>query len=299
MLTNVLMIANPGSGKGVAVEYAERLKVILEETYQANVNLLLTEAEGDAEEWSAKAYGDGFDTVICLGGDGTVREVVQGIVRNENRPYFGFVPMGTVNDLARALGYSMNADEAIEMFRQVQLTTLDVAQVNGRCFINVLAIGSVPESVMNTDSDDKNRFGFLAYVKDAVGHALNNSHYHLQITDSKGNVTELETDLLIVGLTNSVGGYENMFSFASHNDGRIHLAAVKGTGLLDVLKVAIEGGITEEETDNLFVLSDTAIQIKSTQNEEVTTNIDGDEGPSLPIELKVIPQALQVIVPAE
>lgn len=301
MLKQVLIIANPASGKGLAQEYADKLRQVIEEVYQAQVEVRSTEGLGDAIRWSKSAMDNGFDTVLCLGGDGTVNETVQGLMLAEERPYFGFVPLGTVNDLGRALGYDMNPDCAIEQYRNVQTVPLDIASVNDRYFMNVLAIGSIPEAVMNTDSDDKNKLGFLAYVKDAVGKVLGDNSYHLEIEDSQGNVTQLETDLLIAGLTNSVGGYEEMFSFADYDDGLLHLAAVKGSSLVDYAKVALEGGVQEEgETDNLFVLSDHAMKIRSLNAEdEIASNIDGDEGPTLPLELMVIKHALKVIVPKE
>lgn len=298
MLNNVLIIPNPGSGKGKAVEYAEKLSKLLEETYQSQTMVRPTTEVGDARTWSAKALSDGFDTVICLGGDGTVNETVDGLLQNEEVPFFGFVPLGTVNDLGRVLGYDMQPEKAIEQYRKVKTVPLDVGQINETThFINVIAIGALPESVMHTDSQDKNKLGVLAYVRDGVKAYFKKDRYQLEITDSSGNKRELETDLVLVALTNSVAGVESMIPYASYDDGLIHLLAPKENLAVTTFYTLFEGGIQPEETDSMFVLSDNRIQIKDLIGKEIESNVDGDQGPNLPLDIKVLKHRLQVIVP--
>lgn len=299
MLKNVLIIPNPGSGKGKAVDYGKKLGQVLEETYQATVEVRPTSEVGDAKNWSATALADGFDTVICLGGDGTVNETVDGLLQNEEVPYFGFVPLGTVNDLGRVLGYNMNPDKAIEQYRDLKTVSLDIGQINGEThFINVIAIGALPESVMKTESSDKNKLGALAYVKDGVKAYFNQDKYQLEITNSAGDVREIETNLVIIALTNSVAGIEVMIPHASYDDGLVHLIAPKGALAVTTLQTLFEGGIHPEETDSMYVLSDSEISINCLSHDQVESNVDGDPGPSLPLNIKVLKHRLQAIIPA-
>lgn len=299
-MKNILIIANPGSGKNEAKVYATQLERLLIETYQASVEIRLTEKEGDALEWARKANEEQFDTVICLGGDGTVNETVQGVVTGKGAVNFGFVPLGTVNDLARAIGYELDPEKAIHQFKQVQPVGLDVAKVNDTFFINVLAIGSIPESVMNTDSQDKNRLGSLAYIKDAIGAFFSEQSLELVIEHSGGR-EEVTTSLLLVALTNSVGGYEAMLPHAHFNDGQLYLAAIKGGAPKDMIMALFEGSVPREETETILVLKDTHFRIyeKNSSNEVITTNIDGDQGPQLPIEIQILPSAIKVLQPIE
>lgn len=300
MFNKVLIIPNPGSGKGKAEQYADQLRNVLIETHDSEVEVRATEKVGDAEKWAAEAAQEGYDLVVCLGGDGTVRETVHGLLQNEKVPYFGFVPLGTVNDLGRALGYNMDPQKAVEQYRHTKAVSLDIGLINGEeHFINVIAIGALPESVMHTASADKNRLGFFAYVKDGIKAYFSQDRYELKIQTAKGKEYEINTDLLVMSMTNSIGGYEAMVPHASYNDGMIHLLAPKKSLTMASIRALFEGGVPSNETDDVLVLSDSEFTITSAAAREVESNIDGDAGPATPLHVKVLHSALQVIVPTD
>ncbi|MDO5650054.1 MAG: acylglycerol kinase family protein, partial [Gallicola sp.] len=128
MLSKVLIIVNPVAGKGKAKEYGEKLASVIKDHYQAKISLKSTEKEGDAIAWSREAANSGYDGVICLGGDGTVSETLEGLSQANGKPLFGLIPMGTVNDLARALGYSLDAEEVITSYANIYPGKLDIAR---------------------------------------------------------------------------------------------------------------------------------------------------------------------------
>ncbi|MGX7105691.1 diacylglycerol/lipid kinase family protein [Globicatella sanguinis] len=263
MLKKVLVIANPGSGKNKAVEYAGKLTQVLLDEYQAEVTVRVTEKVGDATEWAAQFEGD---SVLCLGGDGTVNETAQGVLKNPQQPNFGFIPLGTVNDVY---------------------------------FINTLAVGSIATSVMETDSDDKNTLGFFAYVKDAVSSFFESDALKLTIDDGK-NEYPIETNLVVCALTNSVGGFEQLVPEATIDDGKIHLLATKGSAPQDLVKAAIDGGLKLQDSEHLLVLESEQFNIRYTDKDdehEVYCNIDGDKGPAVPLSIKCLPQAIKVLQP--
>lgn len=301
-MENILLIANPGSGRGLAEDYAKQLRYLLEEKYQARVEIFLTEKAGDAFSIAAEANKNNFDTVICLGGDGTVNETINGVFENEHLPVFGFLPLGTVNDYGRVLGFSQNPDEAIQQFKDIEIIQSDIAQINNQKFINVVAIGSISESVMNTDSEDKNQLGFLAYLKDGFSAFFQQQSLPLVITNAEGETKNLQTSLILIGLTESIAGFENMMPNASYDDGLLHLIAVKGDTPLDVVRAVLMGGDRTSESDYLYIASSPSFDIEIQKKvindlDEVLTNVDGDEGPALPIQLKTLARALNVIKP--
>lgn len=298
MLKRVMVIANPFSGKGQAEKYALILKSLLEKEYGSLVNIRLTEGEQDAYLWAKKASGIGFDSVICLGGDGTVNETVSGLMSNKIRPLFGFIPMGTVNDLGRALGYSMNPEQAIEQYKRLEKTSLDVIRVNDQYVVNVIAIGSIPESVMMTDSTDKNRFGKLAYVFDGISALFDSKRYHLKITTESGKIHRITTNLLLMCMTNSVAGYPIIRPKIKYNDGELFLIALKGYTPIDAVKAVFDSGILTNESQYILSFKGKKISIEA-EEEGVITNVDGDPGPTLPIEVEVIHQALNICIPID
>ncbi|AXY25944.1 hypothetical protein CL176_08000 [Suicoccus acidiformans] len=297
MFGRTLIIANPVAGKGEGQEYAQALRTVLEETYQNECTIKVTEGDDDAFEWSKQAIDEGFESVLCLGGDGTVSQTVAGLLQNKERPRFAFIPLGTVNDLARALGYSMNPQKAIERMKDVEIDTLDIGQINDQYFINVVAVGPIPESVMQTDSDDKNRLGAFAYVIDGFTAFFSEKGYDLHIVDADGVETDIVSNLLLIGLTNSIGGIEIMNPEAKYNDGLMYLAAIRGHNPMDTIRGVLEGGIFETDKERLLLMESSQFQITTQESQDVPTNVDGDPGPALPLDLQVLHQALEIYVP--
>lgn len=296
MLDKVLIIANPTAGKEQADVYAQSLQKVLQTTHQAEADINYTEKPGDATKWAALAYQSGYDSVFALGGDGTVAEVVQGLMQNEERPNFGFIPLGTVNDLARALGYHLDPQQAVEAIKSVRLSTLDIGKVNNSYFINVIALGPIAESVMTTSIQDKSKMGILAYVKDGIQGLLSDDSMNLEIKDSSGKIYHIDTNLLLIGLTNSVGSLERVFPEATYNDGLLHLIATKRSTPISTIEAGLAVGFNNENSNSVLKVNDKSFYIRAKNNEEFVTNIDGDEGSKLPIHVEVIRAALQVII---
>lgn len=303
MLKDILIIANPGSGKGEAPDRARELSELLKETYECEIELRETTEVGDATKWAEESKDDGFDTVICLGGDGTVNEVVNGLMKVEDPPLFSFVPMGTANDLGHVLGFDMRPRRAIQQFKELEMDVIDVGQVNDHYFIDIVAIGNLPKAVMETSSEDKNRFGFMAYVIDGAKSLVEGERKRYRITNSKKEIFEFESNTLMVALTSSVAGVESFIKHRSYKDGFFQFSAVKGKGILKILNTLIsEGGIPKEKIDNdqLLTFSDNYVKIEEVdadKREKNLSNVDGDEGPALPLTIEVHHKAVRVLRP--
>ena len=305
MLKKILIIANPGSGKGEAPKHAGALEKVLMNEHNPKIDIRETTEEGDATKWAKAAKDEGYDTVICLGGDGTVNEVVNGLMMVEEPPVFSFVPIGTANDLGRVLGFDMRPETAINQFENLELDTIDIGQVNDLYFMDVVAIGDIPTAVMETDSDMKNRLGFLAYVVDGAKAVMNGKIKEFEVTDSKGETYTFNSNALLVALTSSVGGMENLIEHRKYKDGLFQFLALKGNVLTSTLNtLANEGGAPEGHVNNdtILAFSDNEVSIKlldAENTEKMSANVDGDEGPALPLEIKVHKEALKVLRPGK
>ncbi|EFR94602.1 diacylglycerol kinase domain-containing protein, partial [Listeria innocua FSL J1-023] len=108
-----LLIVNPSSGKEKGKTYQGKTEEVLKKRYD-EVEVRLTEKAGDATEFASWASEQGFDAVIAMGGDGTLNETINGLAIHEKRPDFGFIPLGTVNDLARSVGIPLKPEKAIQ-----------------------------------------------------------------------------------------------------------------------------------------------------------------------------------------
>lgn len=303
MLKNILIIANPGSGKGLAPEYAGELSKLLKDVYDSQIEIRETTKVGDAKEWAEGAKSEQFDTVICLGGDGTVSEVINGLMLVKEPPVFSFVPIGTANDLGRVLGFDMNPDQAIEQFKEMVEDSIDIGQVNDLYFMDVVAIGDIPTAVMETESEKKNKFGFFAYVLDGLKAFVEGDLKKYRVENSEGESFEVSSNALLIALTSSIGGMENIVEHREYKDGLLQFAALKGNLLESTVTTLVnEGGVPEGLTndENLLAFSDNRVSIQlieDEQSEKVFSNVDGDEGPALPLEIQVHKQALKVLRP--
>lgn len=297
-METIRLIVNPYSGTGQAEAYAYKLKEVLERTYCADVEIVMIDEDHSAYSLAHSDEGHEFDTVISLGGDGTVNQVISGILDSPRKVKFGFVPLGTVNDLGRALGMSMNPETVIQQFTNVSERKIDIGRINDQYFINVVAIGSIPESVMETSHEDKNKFGWLAYFKDSLKAALSGKSYNFKLSFPDQQIEEINSNLILISLTNSVGGFEQMNQQAAVDDGKLYLSAVLGNNIFDMSSALIEGKLLDRETEKLYSFESQKVTIELTDSESLTCNVDGDPGMTLPVTLEVLPQVLTCLIPA-
>lgn len=182
-----LVIVNPTSGRERAPKYIPLLSSVLSKRYD-DVSIKLTQKAGDAKDFARRAAEKNKD-IICMGGDGTINEVINGMVPVRSDSCFGFIPFGTVNDLARALHIPRSPQGAIRMLEQAKRTTIDVGKINDRYFINIVAAGLIPEAVSEVTIKEKTLFGSLAYFMKGF-QALPKQHsYHFHIREENGTIS--------------------------------------------------------------------------------------------------------------
>ncbi|MGT2667327.1 diacylglycerol/lipid kinase family protein [Streptococcus rifensis] len=293
-MTRALLIINPSAGGEKALGYEASAKAKLATAFD-DLTVSYTEKAGDALTFAKTAAHEHFDAVFVMGGDGTVNEGISGLAEEPYRPAFGFFPLGTVNDLARALKMPLDPAEAIAQIDLSRTKPLDIGKVNDSYFMNVVAIGAIPESINDVDSEEKTKYGKLAYFISGVENLINNSPYRFQL-NIDGEEKEITSTTIIIGLTNSIGGFENILPDAEVNDGKLHLIYLKDKNLLETIQ-AIPSLVSGVDSSNRFVayqdFKDITISLLDSQ-ETLTLNVDGDEGDSLPVTLSILPSHLQV-----
>ncbi|OJF94741.1 diacylglycerol kinase family protein [Alkalibacterium sp. 20] len=298
-MTKAVVIVNPTSGREEGEEYGPQAKAELEKLYD-EVELKWTEKAGDAMVFAREAARAHVDAIYALGGDGTVNECVNGIAPEENRPAFGFIPLGTVNDLGRVLEIPMNPDKAIKALTNRKKKAIDIGKLNDTYFIDIVAIGSIPEAVHSVPIEKKTKLGPLAYFLEGVKAISEKEVYSFQF-DINGETTEVDSFLVLIALTNSVVGIQTMIPDARVDDGYLHLVALEGGNIadkLDLVPKVFSGKLTEDENVFYRKFEEANISLTDEQkNDSVITNIDGDEGDSLPIKLNVIKQHIEVFIP--
>ncbi|WP_405105293.1 YegS/Rv2252/BmrU family lipid kinase [Paenibacillus sp. FSL K6-1217] len=293
-MQQAMIIMNPSSGKAEARDYIRAVEEVLQGAgYQVAVHE--TAGEGDATAFCNQACSEKYDLVVAIGGDGTLHETMNGLANQQHRPKLGIVPMGTVNDFARALQIPLLPEEAIRTLSSSHTQRVDMGRLNDRLFANVVAAGSLAGSLSSVTTEDKTRLGFLAYLKEGIKELASNTAHTLTITHD-GEIWEGSSPLFIAALTNSVGGFEKLAPAAAVDDGLLHCFIVKDLHLLNSVTVSISLllGNLRNHKDVIYF---TAKEVSVRSAEPVQTNVDGEQGPPLPITLSTIPRHIQVVVP--
>lgn len=289
-MKKAMLIVNPSSGGEQSKDFEDKATSKLREFFD-EVQVYHTQGEGDATSFCKQACREHYHSVFAMGGDGTVNEAINGLAEQPYIPNFGFFPLGTVNDLARALHLSMEPLEAIEEFDPNRIVDLDIGRINNRYFMNVVAIGVLPEAINDVESEDKTKFGKFAYYLSAVKNLISMETFKFRVSlDNKEE--ELETSTILIGLTNSIGGFETLFPEAKVNDGFLNFVAIKDKNLLDTIKAVPDllRGI-DSSTENLkYKRFERCVIEQLDSDHALTVNIDGDPGPELPISIQVLPR---------
>lgn len=294
-----VVVINPVAGHAAGKKYEQPLKAALLENFD-DVLVKYTEQDGDATRFVAEAVEQGADTYFVVGGDGTINEAINGLARLANPLQFGFLPLGTANDLARALKIPLDPAKAIAAYKHFHQQQIDIAKINDEYFMNVTAIGTIPEALTHTKTEAKTRFGFLAYVRDGLNALLKSKNQQYDIIID-GQEKHLTTNLIIIALTNSVGSFENMIADAKVDDGKLHFMALKSGNIWqgggEIMRQLLQGDASK--ADNVVYATAGSVEIHQAPGSThiIETNVDGDPGPKLPIKIAVVPRKITVIVP--
>ena len=294
-MTKAMIIVNPSSGAEESENYTEKLKKQLDAVASEFV-IKKTKKSGDAKEFSEEAALNDYEAVFVLGGDGTVSEAVNGLMLHESKLPLGIIPLGTVNNVARAIGIPMNPEKAIDSLEQLTVQQIDVGKLNDRFFISSTSVGPIPESVQEVDVDMKTKFGVFAYLIEGIKALRNDETYTFEL-DIDGEKWTAEYSMLLIAMSNFVGGVGTIIPEAAIDDGLIHLVTLKETTAKEKLSLVPELFQNKEYTkDQLEHRSFKKARIRLVEDidKEINCTVDGDKGQTFPLEIEVLPQALSV-----
>ena len=166
MQGNVLLVINPVSGDGAAKNWAYDMVEILSRRFPI-VSVYLSRGNGDIKKTVAEKAAE-YEAVVVTGGDGSLSELLDGIVESGASPLLGYVPMGTINDFAGSHGISKNVKTALRQIVHGEEHVYDVGLLGGRAFSYVAAFGAFTDVAYLTPQDMKSALGKLAYISEAT-----------------------------------------------------------------------------------------------------------------------------------
>ena len=297
-MKKLLFIVNPMAGIGAyKTNFGETLYTLHAGGIVPTVRF--TAGRGDATA-IAEAEGADYDVVCCLGGDGTLSEVMEGIVRlpEPSRPPIGYIPLGTANDVATTLNLPKN--NMLAAARRVlhgQPMDFDVGTFAGAgTFTYVAAFGAFTDVSYETPQQEKQALGHFAYVLEGMMRLPKITKYHARVEYDNG---VLEDDFLFGGVMNStsVAGLIHLNSDKIRlDDGLFELALVKSPKNIADLR-AILTDLRERTYDGRFIKLVPTSFARFTFTQPVAWTRDGEDGGSFEqIELRNLNRAVKIIV---
>jgi len=206
-MKKLLFVFNPMAGKSkIKTKLVEILDIFVKAGYMPTT--YPTQCHNDAKNIIMENASD-YDLVVCSGGDGTLNEVVTGMMKCENPVPIGYIPAGSTNDYAKSLGIPNLMEEAAQMAVSGNYFNTDTGVFNGETFVYVAAFGLFTAVSYQTSQRKKNVLGYAAYVFEGAKDLMSIESYHLKI-NIDGEVIEDDFIYGMVSNTVSVGGMKNM-----------------------------------------------------------------------------------------
>ena len=223
----LLFIVNPRAGKTKSLAPLFDAAAIYSEAGYL-VSVRKTTHRGEATEL-AESLGPEFDVVVCHGGDGTLNETVNGVMRipREYRPLVSYLPGGSTNDFAASLNISSNPAEAAASAMRMKPRSLDVGKFGERNFVYVASFGAFTKTTYTVQQDIKNMFGHFAYLLEGVKNLDTLCPYRMKIT-ADGEVFDGEYLFGAVSNSTSIAGTITLPSdIVDTDDGKLEVILIK------------------------------------------------------------------------
>ena len=271
-MKRLLFFINPNAGHAeIRSSLMEVLAIFCKGGYEPTVHM--TTGPRDITRQIAER-GTQYDLIVCTGGDGTLNEAVSGLMAlpYEKRPPLGYIPGGTVNDVASTLGLS-------------------------KYFTYVAAFGIFTDVPYETPQEDKRIWGRLAYIMNGAGALgrLKPTHVRVYYEDRKE-----EADVLVglVTSTTSVGGFKATKDLGiSLNDGLYEMILVRATKTLAEFNLAATRALRLDFDNDSFISTQTGA-LRFEFDEPVSWTVDGEFGGSVTeVEIHNEHRAIDIVVP--
>ena len=290
------IIYNPTSGREL---FRRHLPEVLEKMEVAGyeTSCHATTSAGDAIQAAKSAVEREFDLIVAVGGDGTLNEVVSGISGYEQRPKIGLIPMGTTNDFARAVHIPRDINKAVDIIIKGDSIPVDVGKIDDRYFINIAGGGRLTELTYEVPSKLKTVLGQLAYYLKGIEMLPSIRSSNVRI-EYDGQVFEDKVMMFLIGLTNSVGGFEKLAPDASINDGKFTLMILKEMNMAEFIRLA-SLALRGEHLSDPHVIYTKASRISVSSKERVLLKLDGEYGGVLPATVENLYRHIEMMVPLQ
>lgn len=276
MKKKVLFIVNPKSGKGsIRSKLLDIVDIFVKAEF--DLTLYISQSAGDARA-KAKEVEGRYELVICSGGDGTLDEVISGMMECEKRSAIGYIPCGSTNDFAHSLKIPTSMTKAAEHIAAWKEFPCDIGRFNDDYFVYIAAFGLFTDVSYETSQDVKNVLGHLAYILEGMKKLTEIKSYPMKVESDEMTV---EGNFLFGMVTNStsVGGFRNITGKHVHlDDGVFEVTLIKTPQNILELNEIIQAVIAGKSENNKYFYQFRSKAVKFISGDPVAWTLDGEFG---------------------
>lgn len=299
-----LVIINPAAGGGL--DFADVKRRLAAEL---DAEFVPTEASGHAVDLAARAAATGYSQVVAVGGDGTVGQVAAGLWRGTKRdgegsrpPRLGLIPVGTGNDLARALGLPLDMQQAARVVRNGRVHSTDLVRASAvglggedRFLTNAAVAGFCGRIGDSMSPAFRRRWRRLGYPVAAVRQLPDLRPYRVHI-DADGDTMDARVLMVVIANSRFAGGHVPLAPDARTDDGLLDVVMIEKMSPL-ALATLVPRVFRGTHTGHPGVRSFRARSLRMESDVPMWINLDGDTWHAGPASFHVIPSALEILVP--
>jgi diacylglycerol kinase (ATP) len=283
----VLLFYNPNAGNGL---FKNNLDLIIERFQKRKMCVIPIRADrkGLLNEVMKEIKPGEFRKVIAAGGDGTINVVVNAMIQNHIDLPIAIFPSGTANDFAYYFDLPHDLDGMVKIALEEHYTSADIGRVNDKYFVNVAAMGFLVDVSQKTDPNIKNTLGVISYYLKGVTEIPNLRPIPVKIT-SEEYTSEDRIYFMLVMNGRSAGGFKRIAPLAEVNDGLLDVMLFKEMPILELAPLLFNVMTGQHhENKNVEFFQTKRLLLESEQ--QVGTDIDGEKGADLPLDIEVLPR---------
>jgi lipid kinase YegS len=280
----------------VAGNDALRTAIARQRAIGHTIEVRVTAEKGEARRFVAET-GE-VDLLIAAGGDGTLNEIVHGLMdlSTAARPVLGMVPLGTANDFATGCGIPHDPEQALALCMEGKEVPVDMGKANEHWFLNAASIGFGAEITATTPPELKHRLGPAAYTVMGAILAMNVHHYRGRLILPDREIAG-SGPMAIVGNGRQAGGGLQVTPRARVDDGLLDVLTVRDIPALALLTAARE--LQELSPDGEYINYWQTPWAEVHTEEAIPVNLDGEPMQFSSVRYEVVPRAIRLIVPPD
>lgn len=291
-MKRVKFIYNPFSGEGVV---SKNLDIIIKKYQEKGYSIVPFRIS--TEQSLLTAFTDidsSYHHILGAGGDGTINQIIN-IMKSQNLDIpLAILPVGTANDFAKYIGMPSDISLACDKILEGEIKEIDLGKANDRYFINVFSFGLFTDVSHKTPTHLKNTLGKLAYYLNGIKELPSFKKLDIKVTSDdffyEGNA------LIFFTFNGRTAGNINISYKSEINDGLLDIIIVKGENIRSTLLSLFEFLKLEhlEKPKDIIHFKSSNFKVEYTDS-KLSSDIDGEPGPSSPIEIRCIKNGLKLI----